>query len=71
MACVSVQTLVDCTTMHETTAEYIEKAEEIKGKGVDAIYCLASNDAFVVRLCHGGDGDDGWNVGLTRWFRSY
>ncbi len=29
--------------------EYIAKAEEIKAKGVDAIYCIASNDAFVVR----------------------
>ena len=34
------------------TTEFIAKAKEIKGKGVDAIYCIASNDAFVVRcLC--------------------
>lgn len=31
-------------------AEFIAKAEEIKGKGVDVIYCIASNDAFVVRV---------------------
>ena len=27
---------------------FIEKAAEIKAKGVDAIYCLAVNDAFVM-----------------------
>ena len=31
-------------------AEFIAKADEIKSKGVDAIYCIASNDAFVVRV---------------------
>ena len=27
---------------------YITEAEKFKQKGVDAVYCLASNDAFVM-----------------------
>lgn len=45
-------TLSDRTPTHQYTCtppEFIAKADEVKAKGVDAIYCIASNDAFVVR----------------------
>ncbi len=35
-----------CSAQH--LPGFIEKAKDIRGKGVDAIYCLAVNDAFVM-----------------------
>lgn len=35
-----------CSTNH--LPGYIKKAGEVKAKGIDGIYCIASNDAFVM-----------------------
>ena len=39
---------------------FVEKASEIRGKGVDAIACLSVNDAFVMKAWgeHQGVGED-------------
>jgi glutaredoxin/glutathione-dependent peroxiredoxin len=38
---------------------YLAKATEIKGKGVDAIICTATNDAFVLSAWAKATGADG------------
>lgn len=35
-----------CSSRH--VPGYVEKGETIKGKGVDEVYCIAGNDAFVM-----------------------
>lgn len=37
---------------------YVEKANDLKGKGVDEIACTAVNDAFVLGAWKGADGSD-------------
>lgn len=37
---------------------FVEKADELKGKGVDEIACTAVNDAFVLGAWKGADGSD-------------
>jgi peroxiredoxin len=38
---------------------FVQKADEIKGKGVDKIACLAVNDAFVMKAWGKSQGADG------------
>jgi peroxiredoxin len=38
---------------------FVEKADELKAKGVDEIACLAVNDAFVLQAWSQGAGADG------------
>ncbi len=47
-----------CSNQH--LPSFLEKAAEIRGKGVDAIFCLAVNDAFVMAAWakDRGAGDD-------------
>jgi peroxiredoxin len=43
-----------CSARH--LPSYVEKASEIKGKGVDEIACLSVNDAFVMSAWNKSDG---------------
>jgi peroxiredoxin len=43
-----------CSARH--LPSYVEKAGELKGKGVDEIACIAVNDAFVLRAWADRDG---------------
>ena len=36
-----------CTTQHMPS--FVERADELRAKGVDGIYCLATNDVFVMQ----------------------
>lgn len=63
---------------------YVEKAAELKGKGVDAIACVSVNDAFVmdawgksqnvgdkVQMLADGNGDFAKSMGLDSDFSPY
>jgi peroxiredoxin len=43
-----------CSARH--LPSYVEKASEIKGKGVDEIACISVNDAFVMSAWNKSDG---------------
>ena len=43
-----------CSARH--LPSYVEKASELKGKGVDEIACLSVNDAFVMSAWNKSDG---------------
>ena len=45
-----------CSARH--LPSFVEKASEIKGKGVDAIACISVNDAFVMAAWNKADGSD-------------
>ena len=45
-----------CSARH--LPSYVEKASELKGKGVDEIACISVNDAFVMSAWNKADGSD-------------
>ena len=45
-----------CSARH--LPSYVEKAGELKGKGVDEIACISVNDAFVMAAWNKADGSD-------------
>ena len=45
-----------CSVRH--LPSYVEKAGELKGKGVDEIACISVNDAFVMAAWNKADGSD-------------
>ncbi len=45
-----------CSARH--LPSYVEKAGELKGKGVDEIACVSVNDAFVMAAWNKADGSD-------------
>ena len=45
-----------CSVRH--LPSYVEKASELKGKGVDEIACISVNDAFVMAAWNKADGSD-------------
>ena len=45
-----------CSVRH--LPSYVEKAAELKGKGVDEIACISVNDAFVMAAWNKADGSD-------------
>ena len=45
-----------CSARH--LPSYVEKASELKGKGVDEIACISVNDAFVMGAWNKADGSD-------------
>ena len=49
-----------CSARH--LPSFVEKASEIKGKGVDAIACISVNDAFVMAAWNKADGSDDINM---------
>lgn len=42
-----IHTHAVCSTRH--VPGYVEKGETIKAKGVDEVYCIAGNDAFILQ----------------------
>ena len=46
-----------CSARH--LPSYVEKADELKAKGIDEIACIAVNDAFVLRAWADRDGSGG------------
>ena len=45
---------------------YVEKADELKAKGVDEIACTAVNDAFVLGAWQGAN-DASWTAAASAW----
>jgi peroxiredoxin len=45
-----------CSARH--LPSYVEKASELKGKGVDGIACISVNDAFVMSAWNKSDGSE-------------
>ena len=45
-----------CSTRH--VPGYVEKRETIKAKGVDEVYCIVGNDAFVLQAWGKSFGPD-------------
>jgi peroxiredoxin len=45
-----------CSARH--LPSYVEKAAELKGKGVDEVACISVNDAFVMAAWNKADGSD-------------
>ena len=45
-----------CSARH--LPSYVEKAKELKGKGIDEIACTSVNDAFVMSAWNDRDGSD-------------
>ena len=45
-----------CSTRH--LPSYVEKASDLKGKGVDDIACISVNDAFVMSAWNKSDGSE-------------
>ena len=45
-----------CSARH--LPSYVEKADELKGQGVDEIACISVNDAFVMGAWNKADGSD-------------
>ena len=45
-----------CSARH--LPSYVEKASDLKGKGVDEIACISVNDAFVMSAWNKADGSD-------------
>jgi len=45
-----------CSARH--LPSYVEKASELKGKGVDEIACISVNDPFVMSAWNNADGSD-------------
>ncbi|MES2118946.1 MAG: peroxiredoxin [Pseudomonadota bacterium] len=45
-----------CSAKH--LPSYVEKADELKGKGIDEIACISVNDAFVMAAWGQRDGSD-------------
>lgn len=59
------------TCSKEHLPGFVDKAEEIKGKGVDEIVCLAVNDPFVMHAWGNDHGAEGKVRMLSDWDGSF
>ena len=50
-----------CTTKHMPS--FVERADELRAKGIDGIYCLATNDVFVMQSW--GEATGALEAGIT------